>query len=492
MEQSKNRITKNYQSSIKDASIVRKFTTLFLIMSIIPLVVLYYFYVQIRDNGTIQVSAAELNVTLVFVVLGVGVGFFAMRSILNQIIQLTNQNKTVVNNLLSQDDAEKLEGSNEIEVLSRSFAAINTKLEENVYKLEVAKNKLHAVMTKVGHGIANIQNIDTFLELIVETVTNSLSGKVGTLMLYDKKENYVWIEAVYGVAHVEGLKKKVKVEEGTTISTVIAERKPIIVPRMMMDDIPDAASGQSLFDPPLICAPLISRDHVRGVLMVSGREEQGNFSEEEMSLLFNLATQTAIALDNAKLTTNIRQTYFETIAALALAVDAKDKYSRGHLDRVADYCKSIGEKLGLDDKEIKLLCDAARLHDLGKIGIPDDVLLKEEKLTDEEWILMRKHPEIGESIIRPIQSLEHLCDFIRHHHEKLDGSGYPDGLKGDEISPLVRILTVADIYDSLTTDRPYRRKQSKEQALKSMKEMTGEIDMDILGALMDVLNEKTD
>jgi len=175
---------------------------------------------------------------------------------------------------------------------------------------------------------------------------------------------------------------------------------------------------------------------------------------------------------------------------LALAIDAKDKYSRGHLDRVAGYCLMIAQKLGLEEHDVKTLRDAARLHDIGKIGIPDEVLHKVGKLSEHELSLMRRHTEIGESIIKPIRSLQHLCDPIRHHHEKLDGTGYPDGLKGDEISPVVRILSIADIYDALTTDRAYRNRFSKEAALEIMRGMTAEIDQDLVEVFVELLEEQ--
>jgi len=142
--------------------------------------------------------------------------------------------------------------------------------------------------------------------------------------------------------------------------------------------------------------------------------------------------------------------------------------------------------MGLDEEEITTLRNAARLHDLGKIGIPDGILGKKGSLTDEETDLMRKHPEIGEGIIKPIRSLQHLCDIIRHHHEKLDGSGYPDGLKGDEVTPLVRITTVADIYDALTTNRPYRDRFLKEEAFEILCDLKGQIDPDITDILIDI------
>ena len=127
---------------------------------------------------------------------------------------------------------------------------------------------------------------------------------------------------------------------------------------------------------------------------------------------------------------------------------------------------------------------------VGKIGIPDEVLLKPSHLTTPEMDMMKKHTEIGESIIRPIGSLRHLCDIIRHHHEKLDGSGYPDGLKGDEISLLVRITTVADIYDALTTDRPYRVKFSFAESHKILRSMKDQLDQSVVEALIAAFQEE--
>jgi HD-GYP domain-containing protein (c-di-GMP phosphodiesterase class II) len=143
--------------------------------------------------------------------------------------------------------------------------------------------------------------------------------------------------------------------------------------------------------------------------------------------------------------------------------------------------------MGLGQSDVKMLRDAARLHDIGKIGVTDMVLLKPGPLNDEEWEMMKKHPEIGEGIIKPIQSLRNLCDIVRHHHEKLDGSGYPDGLKGDEIKPLVRILTVADIFDALTTDRPYRKGFTHDKAIEELRKMEGKLDMKMVEALVQSL-----
>ena len=476
--------------SIQDTSIVRKFTILFLLMSVIPTVVLYYFYVQIKEYGQLQLTTNEFNVTLIFIVLGVIVGYASMREVLKQLVQVTEANRRALESILSPEKIRKLsQEQNEIAVLAQSFSAIMERLEDNVHSLELARETLHTVMAKIGQGISNMQNIDTFLGLILETVTDGLGGKVGALFVLEEDKKTLTTRCVYGSPVEPHRQKPVEVREGTTLCSILESRRPLLFPEIPAD-IKETKSFAYLATAPMICAPLVMKEKTLGVIIVGGRKVPEMFEEDEVNLLANVAAQTAVSIENSRLNQDMEKTYFETISALALAVDAKDRYSRGHLDRVADHCVVIARKLGLDAQDIQTLRDAARLHDLGKIGIPDEVLQKKERLNEQEWILMRKHPEIGESIIKPIRSLNHLCDVVRHHHEKLDGTGYPDGLKGDAISPLVRIATVADIYDALTSERPYRSKMSPEQACEELRKMGGKLDQDIIEAFAEALSEQ--
>ena len=482
--------TSNFVGSIEQASVLRKFTILFLLMSVIPVSILFYLYHQMKTDGAIQFTAENLNITLIFTVIGVLVAFFAMRSMLKSFVDLSEKNKQILKKVLEADDAKTIVNeNNEIVVLTRSFSKITERLEENVRSLELTKRTLHAVMEKVGQGLTQMDNIDRFLELILETITQALSGKVGVLMVVDETKKNLVVKAVYGAQLSNKDEVVFTIDVGSTLYSVMRSQEALIVPRLL-DDPKDAKEHQHLFAPPLLCAPLVIQHDIKGVLSISGRNLSGSFNDDDLRLLFNVASQTAVALENAHLNQDIEQTYFETISALALAVDAKDKYSRGHLDRVARYCEAIGKRMGLDAADMKTLMDASRLHDLGKIGIPDDVLSKVGPLNDQEWLLMKKHPEIGESIIKPIRSLHNLCDIIRHHHEKLDGTGYPDGLKGDEVSSLARITAVADIYDALTSNRSYREKFSKDEACRMLKKMQGQLDQDIVDVFIEILDEE--
>ena len=188
-----------FVASFEDASILRKFTILFLLASIVPMALLYYIYVQNNQHGSIGIAAPNFTMAMILMVLGVLVGYLSMRSLLKKIINISKENSKALENLLSPETIKELnQGENEIVILSRSFSAVTKQLEENVRSLQLAQKTLHAVMSKVGQGISNMENIDTFLALIVETMTNALNGTVGTLMLLNDKKTELIINTVYG------------------------------------------------------------------------------------------------------------------------------------------------------------------------------------------------------------------------------------------------------------------------------------------------------
>jgi putative two-component system response regulator len=156
--------------------------------------------------------------------------------------------------------------------------------------------------------------------------------------------------------------------------------------------------------------------------------------------------------------------------SLARSIEGKDPYTHGHCERLSEYSTSLGNCLGLPDEQITALRRAGIVHDIGKVAVPDAILLKPGRLTEEEWKVMREHTTVGERICAPLKSFRPVLPIIRHHHEKLDGSGYPDGIRGDAIPITARILHIVDVYDALTTERPYKRAFSITDALQTMKE----------------------
>lgn len=464
--------------SLEDASLMRKFTEIWVLMSLVPMGVIAYFYILSLFHGTIKIDPSVLRFPLLMVLLAIGVGYLSVRTVIVRLMQIATDHRKALTNVLSPDKIRELgQEKNEIAVLAQSFSAITDRLEENVKNLELAKKTLHSVMSKVGQGISSMQNIDTFLELILETVTSAISANVALLAVHRRNAEELVVTSSFGIEQLGEIKFSKSQDE--TIQKILRSQKPTVLYELA-PEFKRTNAQQKIFDVPVICAPLHYQDKELGIMFIIGRADKTNIDKDDINLINNLASQMAVAIENSRLSQDLEATYFETISALAIAVEAKNKYARGHLERVSRYCLQIADKLGLEESDKKTLRDAARLHDIGKLGIPDEILVKAGPLSVSEWAFMRKHPEIGESIINPISSLRHLSDCIRHHHEKLDGTGYPDGLKGEEITPLVRILTVVDIYDSLTSSRPYRDRLTHDEAITELRKMQGKIDQDIV------------
>jgi putative nucleotidyltransferase with HDIG domain len=192
-------------------------------------------------------------------------------------------------------------------------------------------------------------------------------------------------------------------------------------------------------------------------------------------------------LDIAEL---LEKTHFETIMAFSEALEARDQYTAGHSRRVMEYSKSIGQRMKLDKQDIEDLKRSALLHDIGKIGIPDTVLQKQTKLTDEEYAIIKSHSETGAAILKHMKSLEHLVPAVYHHHELFDGSGYPQGIKGKEIPLHARIIAVADTFDAITSHRAYRKALPLRIALSELEVNKGiQFDPEIANIFIQILQE---
>ena len=282
-------------------------------------------------------------------------------------------------------------------------------------------------------------------------------------MLLDEEKQELYVKSASGF---DESVKNLRVAVGEEAPGWVAKsKKPLLVPELHKTD----TSQTGPFTPPLLCAPMLYKDKLIGVLVVAGKITGGNFEYDEQIIISNLASQTAVAVENDRLHLDAERTYIETISALAMAVEARDLYSRGHSDRVSDKAVKVAEKLGLDTELIEDIREAAELHDVGKIGLSDDILKKSDFLDEDETRIMHNHPVTGEGIIKPVRSLARLCSIVRHHHEWLDGSGYPDKLKGDQIPLGAKILAVTDSYDAMTTDRPYRKALSIAEAKEELK-----------------------
>lgn len=225
--------------------------------------------------------------------------------------------------------------------------------------------------------------------------------------------------------------------------------------------------------------PLIAKGQLLGVLEVFSRTNSDR-DDEWFDSLRLFAQRAAVAIDNARLFEDLQRTnaelvraYDEAIEGWAYVLDLRDRETEGHSRRVAQLTIMIAKEMGIEGEQLVYMRRGALLHDIGKIAIPDRILLKPDKLTDEEWEIMKKHPEYAYQILSRISYLRPAIDIPYCHHEKFDGTGYPRGLKGEEIPLAARIFAVADVFDALTSDRPYRKAWPKEEAIEYIKSQSG-------------------
>ena len=242
-----------------------------------------------------------------------------------------------------------------------------------------------------------------------------------------------------------------------------------------------------------VCVPAFSKSQMLGFLVLGEKLSGDPFSQEDLDVLSTLASEGAIALENAQLYQQLVQRmseieglyqrehrlFIHTAIALAAAVDARDPYTHGHTERSTAYAIAVADEMGSHPEMAgvplfkEMLTVAALLHDIGKIGIPDEILRKPAKLTPKEMKKMGEHPVVGAIILQPIKGMEGIAKVVKAHHERFDGRGYPDGLCGNEIPLMTRIISVADTFDSMTTDRPYRKRLSDAAAVREITECSG-------------------
>jgi HD-GYP domain-containing protein (c-di-GMP phosphodiesterase class II) len=236
----------------------------------------------------------------------------------------------------------------------------------------------------------------------------------------------------------------------------------------------------------IACVPAFYQHKLLAVLLLGQKANGERFEQEELDFFSALASDVAMAIRNAQLFEELkweadrnRNLFIQTTIALGSAIEAKDSYTHGHTERVTKYCLAIArhmverEKMEVPGKFYENLYIAGLLHDIGKIGIPETILMKPDRLTDEEFAVMRTHAARGAEILIPIKDFEGCIAGVKHHHERYDGSGYPDGLKGDDIPLIAGIISVADTLDAMTTDRPYRKGMTKEFAVSEIARLSG-------------------
>lgn len=346
-----------------------------------------------------------------------------------------------------------------------------------------------SLVFRMGQEMFSNVNIENISKVMVENVTKLTNSEICTLLLEDRATSE------YIPIYAKGIKKefldKMRYKLGESISGwVMEKREPLVIYDIENNVWFKEQNKGEYFVYSLASIPLAVKDKVIGVLNLSNKAVKQKYTEEEIAFIKGMANQAALAIQNADLYEQVQDNYLRTITALAFALDARDSYTRQHSENVTKYSVAIAQELNLSPKEIDCIRRAGLLHDIGKIGIRDGVLLKPTKLSEEEYNDIKNHPAKGETIVNALPFLREEAKMIRHHHERFDGKGYPDGIAGDKIELGARILAVADSFDAMVENRVYRKALDLGVAFEELKKNGGkQFDPIAVNALIRVIEK---
>jgi len=355
--------------------------------------------------------------------------------------------------------------------LSRHFSII---LERAGLVAELDGRLKHlSTLNEVSNLLISTLDQDVIRHRAMESITRLMRAETGSLLLVDRERNELYFEVALGE---KGKKlKEVRLSIGEGIAGWVAKHgKPLIIHDVSKDwRFQSKMDKRSKFNTRnMVCVPMRIKGRTIGVLQAINRIG-GSFANEDLKLFQMFSNQVAVALDNARLYQEILDTFYATSEALAEAIEKRDPYTGGHTRRVLGYCMATARYLKMPTKALEVLKLSAVLHDIGKIGVEDRVLRKEAPLDREEALAMRMHPQHGAEILKHIPHLKDIMPGMLCHHERVDGLGYPNGLKGRQIPLVAKIISVADTYDAMTTTRPYRKGLPAKVALAELEKFSG-------------------
>lgn len=358
--------------------------------------------------------------------------------------------------------------------ITKKVKRLEKELTEIIAKAEDYTDQLEELMQ--FSAILN-STLDTHRvrELAMKATCKVLRCEGATLYLIDEEKQELCFETIVGAISAEQMKEiRLPLNDQSVAGIVALSRDGVIINDIESDKRHNKRIDRrnKFLTRNMLCVPLESKGKVIGVLQAINKT-RGDWDTKEKRLLDTLAHQVAIAVENSLLYQKLKNQFYETVFAMANAVDAKDRYTGGHTKRVAYFSEMIAKYMGLSRDQVEEVRLTAILHDIGKIGIDDKVLKKEAPLDKTEWEHMKLHPELGYKILAGIPSMKKISEGMRYHHERPDGYGYPKGLKGEEIPLIARIISVADTFDAMTSNRPYRKGMEYEVAFAEIVQQRG-------------------
>jgi HD-GYP domain-containing protein (c-di-GMP phosphodiesterase class II) len=322
---------------------------------------------------------------------------------------------------------------------------------------------------KLGSGLISTLDVNEVLHSIANIVPKFLNVSGCIVRIVDERKGKLKLEAASGISN--DFREEIRllsIGEGIS-GTAVLTGSPISILDLSKDErVKYSRECATEGVRSVLAVPIIFKKKKLGVIVAFSKRVK-HFNRSEINLLCTFAAHAAIALNNALLYNKIHLTYYNTITTLVKTMEARDAYTCGHSERVTSYSMQIAKEINLSKDDIERLLYAGKLHDIGKIAIPDSILKKTTALTATERAEIEAHPIKGIEMIASLKFLGRCFPLIRFHHERFDGNGYPDKLKGKRIPFLARIISVADAFDAMTSERPYRRGLSIDEAIEEIK-----------------------
>lgn len=378
---------------------------------------------------------------------------------------------------LRQENRRLQEDVNKAAVIERLNRELNARVEE--------LTRLYSI----SESMTQFMDTDHIFDQIVNVASEVTGAQRVSLMLLDRRRRYLRIRAACGVPPEVIRTAKLNLGEGIA-GKVALEGKPLRVSQRTNSLSGDSGRGTEAYESySLLSLPLYVGDRVFGVLNLTDKFGRAAFSPQDEQITMILLQKAGTKLENQALYEGIYANLIDTLNTLVTTIEAKDPYTRDHSLRVTEYALKIGRMLGIGEQELEMIDFAGTLHDIGKIGVHDEILTKSGRLTPEEYAAIKQHPLIGERIVEPLGLGEIERAIIRNHHERYDGKGYPDGIGGRDIPMLARIVAVADAFDAMTTTRSYRQALSIETAMDELARNRGtQFDPQAAGAMLEALD----
>jgi HD-GYP domain-containing protein (c-di-GMP phosphodiesterase class II) len=328
------------------------------------------------------------------------------------------------------------------------------------------------ILTRLSSLLNSSLDFEYVKKRAITAATELLGCETSSLLLKDDKGK-LFFEVALGEKGEIVKRFQLNVGEGIA-GWVAMHGEPLIVPDVKDDPrfFREVDQAADFVTHNIICVPLRIKKDVIGVIQGINKLE-GQFTQDDLELFQSLADQIAIALDNARLYGELNEMAWQLVKGLSEAIEKRDSYSGGHPQRVLKICMAMSEYLPLTPEQKRELTLAAILHDIGKVGITDQILGKNGRLSVEELEIIREHPCVGADLVGNIKQLHSIVPGIKYHHEHYDGSGYPEGLQGEKIPLIARIIAVADTYDAIINERSYHKGKSKSEAVAEITGNTG-------------------